>query len=633
MSAIVGGLYRNRQVASEDVLASMMAPLHMYGPDGDGQWREGPAMLGHQMMWTTPESQQETFPLRAEGVPHPVLLTADARIDNRADLASLLGLSPSEPDSRFILQAYLKWGTACPEYLIGDFAFAIWDGQEQRLFCARDHMGLRPFYHYVAEDLFLFASDLVALLARPEVPKRLNEGYMAYDLIGQSPDPATTYYLDVQRLPPAHAMTVTPDAIKKWRYWVPDLNHEEDLSSDEAYVETYVEHLQEAIYCRMRSAYPISTELSGGLDSGTVTCLAARRLTAEGQRLITYSRVLEENDPWPRKDERARMDLVVAQEDLEAYYVVDHRGPLDVVDMPAFKQYAGFPLRCSPLYLRSLEMRQERGTRVTLLGQGGDELATSQGALYLVDLFYRGQWGKVLREVRRHAQTEAVSALRIAYHYLGRHLISYRHPRNTLSQERAGHSILTEALLQQTQLNERLHGEEAERSSWRPPTLRERQWAALSGSRNAEAFEAQAVFGHLYRTQSLLPMVDKRLIEFCLHVPPDQHQRGGWGRYLIRRATEGVLPPAIQWSRDKSDSPVPDFQRRVIRQRAALEERVDWLATYPNVATRINLAYIRQCLARVPAQPDIKTLTRVPGLIRALRGVKVGTFLVQHRLI
>lgn len=633
MSAIVGGLYRNRQAASEGVLASMMAALHMYGPDGDGQWCDGSVMLGHQMMWTTPDSQQEAFPLRAEGVPYPVLLTADARIDNRAELASLLGLSPSEPDSRFILQAYLKWRTACPEYLVGDFAFAIWDAHEQRLFCARDHIGLRPFYHYVDENVFLFASDLVALLARPEVPKRLDEVYMAYDLVARSPDPTTTYYLDIQRLAPAHAMVVTADTVKQWCYWTPELTYEQRLASDDAYVEAYLEHLREAVYCRMRSAYPVNADLSGGLDSSTVTCLAARRLAAEGKRLITYSMVLEKDDPWPRKDERARIDLVIAQEDLESHYVIDHRGPLDVLGVPALKQYAGFPIVLSPLYLRSLEMRQERGTRMTLLGQGGDELATSQGGGHLVDLLYRGEWGKIVRDVRGQARALGVSPFWMAGHHLRAQVMTHRRQRQKLKRTKARTWVVTEAFMQRTRIEERLQEEQSERSLWRPPTLRERQWGMVSGSRNPEWFEALNVVGHQYDVQSLLPMLDKRLIEFCLSVPPDQHRRAGWGRYLVRRATEGLLPPAIQWTRDKGGNPTPDLPRRVILQRAAFEEEISRLAAYPAVAARIDMEQIRTCWRALPPNPDVASFTRIPGLGKAFRGLTTARFLIQHHLI
>src|SRR5262249_25067173 len=142
--------------------------------------------LSHQMLPTTPKAIKEDFPLVAPA--SALVLTADASIDNRDELISLLGLTNRAPiemsDSEVILAAYQKWGERCPEKLIGDFAFALWDRRSQVLFCARDHFGVKPFYYYRSDQLFAFASEIKALLCLPEVPRRLNEVRVADYLAG-----------------------------------------------------------------------------------------------------------------------------------------------------------------------------------------------------------------------------------------------------------------------------------------------------------------------------------------------------------------------------------------------------------------------------------------------------------------
>ena len=177
MSGIVGLVTRGGEPVKRLELEGMLTSLAHRGPDGTGVWCEGPAGLGHLMLWTTPESLLERLPLVSPG--GHLVLTADARIDNRADLIRTLALGgrPAEAltDSHLILAAYEKWGERCPEHLLGDFAFALWDARQHRLFCARDHMGVKPLYYYKSPRLFACASELKALFYLPEVPRRVND--------------------------------------------------------------------------------------------------------------------------------------------------------------------------------------------------------------------------------------------------------------------------------------------------------------------------------------------------------------------------------------------------------------------------------------------------------------------------
>src|SRR5437867_3387072 len=331
MSAIVGIYFLDGRVVDGAALQSMVEQLAHRGPDGSGVWSEKEVGLGHRMLWTTPESLLEKFPLvNAAG---DLVLTADARIDNRDDLIEELGVTTGSSgqisDSELILRSYEHWGERCPEKLVGDFAFAIWDRRAQKLFCARDHFGVKPFYYYRADRLFAFASEIKALLCLPEAPRRLNEVRVADYLDGGLllGDKAGTFYQDILRLPPGHSLTIGPDRVQLRAYWALDPSRELRLGSDDEYAEAFREIFTEAVRCRLRSAYPVGSMLSGGLDSSSIVCSARQLLEENGRpRLHTFSAVF---DDLPQCDERPFINEVLAQGGLEPHYArVDLENPL-----------------------------------------------------------------------------------------------------------------------------------------------------------------------------------------------------------------------------------------------------------------------------------------------------------------
>ena len=175
-------------------------------------------------------------------------LTADARIDNRPELLRTLRLGDSDvPDSELILAAYEKWGEDLAAHLVGDFAFALWDGHARKLVCARDVMGIKPFYYYAGGEVFAFASEIKGLLAHPEVPRRLNETKVVDYLAPVFEDLEQTFYEGIYRLPPAQVLVVEEGRIRRRTYWELDASRELRLGSDEAYVEAFREVFTEAL--------------------------------------------------------------------------------------------------------------------------------------------------------------------------------------------------------------------------------------------------------------------------------------------------------------------------------------------------------------------------------------------------
>ena len=192
------------------------------------------------------------------------------------------------PDSSLILLAYERWGAECVKRLLGDFAFAIWDGRERRLFCARDPFGCMPFVYHYDGKRFIFASDIKGVLARMESP-RLNEPMIAAYLQMSTchAEKRLTFFEEVVKLPPAHTLTLTAAGVQLSRHWSPEDAPEVRLATDADYAEQLRVLFEDSVGCRLRSAFPVGSHLSGGLDSSIVSIVASRAL--RGREATTRS--------------------------------------------------------------------------------------------------------------------------------------------------------------------------------------------------------------------------------------------------------------------------------------------------------------------------------------------------------
>ena len=292
MSGIFGLIHLDDLPVRDQDLQAMRLAMHEWGPDGGSLWRQGPAGLGNVILFDTPEAVHEKGPLQSR---QGFVLTAEARLDNRPELCAELQISQAErltlPDSALCLRAYEEWGVRATEHLIGDWSFAAWHSETKRLFLARDHFGNTALYYYQDQRRFAFASSRKALFALG-IPRRLNEFYLACGLISWTAHQGSqTIELDLRRLPPAHTLTLDEGRARLNEFWrledVPRLQ----MHDSAEYVEAFLPIYDRAVRDRLRSYRDVGVTLSGGLDSGSVSSLAARALREQGRRLKAYTSV------------------------------------------------------------------------------------------------------------------------------------------------------------------------------------------------------------------------------------------------------------------------------------------------------------------------------------------------------
>ena len=403
MSGIVGIYHRNGAPLEQALLQALVDFLAYRGPDARECWLDGPIGLGHAMLRTTRESQSERQPANLEG---RFWIAADARLDGRADLIAGLQrakrvVRPEAPDSELILHAYAAWGTPCVERLLGDFAFAIWDARNKQLFCARDHFGIKPFYYAQQRELFIFSNTLNCVRLHPQVPVDLNEAAIGdFLLFGANCDNAATSFREIQRLPPAHTLSISPEGVKIRRYWTPPTDGRIRYAKPEEYMENFQALLEAAVEDRLR-ADRVGLLLSGGLDSSSVAAVA-KGVPAKGTQITKircYTHVFDSLIP-DREGEYAREVGEFLRLPVK-FMAADHTQLFEGWDDPEFSLPE--PVE-DPLFKNFLDSCRNISAdcRVVLSGEGVDNLMEFQLWPSAADHRRRGEWQQLLTELANY---------------------------------------------------------------------------------------------------------------------------------------------------------------------------------------------------------------------------------------
>ena len=565
MSGLAGLVHLDGAPVEPGLIEQMTGAMAHRGPDGTKHWVKGSVALGQCMLHTTPESVHEALPLLHTESGCVVL--ADARLDNRDDLIRALGLPADEKerigDGRLILEAYLAWGERCAARFLGDFAFALWDPRLRKLFCGRDHLGMRPLYYHHSPNRFLaFASEPKAILRFRQVPYRINEGRIADFLVNplEGIDKISTFFEEVFRLPPAHTLIVTPQGMQRRRYWTLEPGPELRLASDEAYAEAFLDVFSEAVRCRLRGAGPVGSMLSGGMDSGSVVAVARGILAEEGRGpLPTFSGVGP--DPHTCVETRS-IQAAMTMEGL-APHRVNYEHLDDVMpELETLTWGIDEPFDNHMTLIRAIYvMARQEGVKVLLDGAAGD-VVLSEGN-YLAHLLRAGHWVTASREAALQnlfwggnypAWKELYRSARTAFipdpiRRLRRRLQSGGTKRQFLNSIRD--SLINPDFARRVRLNERLQAMRGTGASqlpkgygWESARAVEHPFLTVGRERYGRVASAVGV-------EPRDPYLDLRLIDFCIRLPGRQKLCGGWPKIILRRAVKGRLPDAVRWRRGK----------------------------------------------------------------------------------
>lgn len=571
MSGIAGILNHDGAPVDSTLLSSITNAMRVRGPDQLRTWLRGNAGLGHALLLTSPDQHRIQQPITLDG---HVWLTADARIDARKDLLSKLvthiefaadGRSlkptaegiPQVDDAELILWAYHAWGEECVKYLSGDFAFAIWDSLRRRLFCARDHFGVKPFYYAATQKQFVFSSSPQALRLHPAVSSKFNDNAIAdYLLFDFNLDASTSAFADIKRLPPAHSLTVTADRLQVQSYWTLPILDELQYKDRAEYVEQFSELMKAAVADRTRNC-KTSIFLSGGLDSSVVASFASELNAAEKQeQLKAFTYVYDTLMP---DREREFSTIVAGALGISITHVAADDARL--YDWPRLGGYFPPEIINEPLraFFCDFISASAKHARVVLTGDGGDALLYPEDD-YLKKVITESTWRQLYDDLSfSYANYGRVP--RIGFRSRLRKILGAQKRNEVFGYpEWLNPNFETTLGLRErwSKQENKPHPEVKRRKTYE--SLRSNMWLQLFADYDPDTTCSSV--------EMRFPFFDLRVVNFLLRLPslPWCFEKG-----LLRAATKRRLPPEIR-KRSKTQIVADPIQTRVQQPEWRLED-------------------------------------------------------------
>ncbi|MCM3568200.1 asparagine synthase-related protein [Neobacillus mesonae] len=618
MSAIAGIVHFNKQPVLVEHSKSLIKSLQEFPADDIQVWSKDNVFLGCLAQWITPESIGEKLPYYDYET--QCTITADAIIDNRDELFERLQVKREDrktiTDSRLILLSYYKWGEKAPEFLVGDFAFMIWDANKNRLFGARDFSGSRTLYYIRNQQHVAFSTLIKPLFTLPFVEKQLNENWLADflaipDMI-DSAEPATTIYKNIAQIPPSHIILIEESNVTLKKFRVIDFEKKLRFKSNGEYEEALREVLQIAVNEKIRTHKNVGAQLSGGLDSSTVAGFAVNTLRKENKKLYSFSYIPTEdfNDFTPQyriADERPYINSIVNHlGNIDAKYLdCDGKSPLTEIDDWLEIMEMPYKFFENSFWLRETYVKaNDYGVGVLLNGAGGNFTISWGPAIeYYSILLKKCRWIKLQHEIKLHSKNTGA----------GRKRIFSAIRKNTLqsifTNFKSGNSfqfpiIINEKFAKDLNIIEKLqqYNIDITNSSNINGYEARKEWFLREYFRNASGTAATKL-SLRYALWNRDPTNDVRVIQFCLAVPENQYVQNGFNRSLIRRTTKNLLPDKVRLNQRIRGIQGADWVHRIMPSWKPYMEELHHMVQDPIISSFLNIELLKNLLVKFESNP------------------------------
>lgn len=480
-------------------LSSMTDAIAHRGPDSRGVWisANGRIGLGHRRLSIMDLSSAGAQPMERGHIK----LTFNGEIYNHLELREQLTdyTFTSSSDTEVIIAAYLRWGHDCLSRFNGMFAFALWDDRKQELFCARDRLGVKPFFYAQCHQEWLFGSEVKALLAGGINPAPDMKVWAQYLVNGAFERAHESFFDGVKALPPGHYAVVKPDASMSLRRWwyLPERVLEPWSGTEDQAAELLNELIDKAVMLRLRSDVPVAVNLSGGLDSSTITQSFLRQ---SHDQVHVFTCAFDD----PAYDEDQYAESVIRGSSCIRHIVRLLPQHVESTSLEAMHaQEAPFGGIGMLAYERIHRQMRSLGLKVALEGQGGDELFAGYAyyASPSTSNLYQDGTSYLSPECIQPFIRDSASPINYPAPFLNR-------LDNSLYRD------LTETkLVRVLRMNDRksmAHGVE----------LRQ-------------------------------PFLDYRVVELAMRLPAHLKIRDGYGKHVLRVAMKDKLPPDIVWAKKR----------------------------------------------------------------------------------
>ncbi len=550
----------NRRV-DESALDEMRDVIAHRGPDDKGSFIRGNIGLGHRRLSIVDVARGHQPMFNADS---SCVLVYNGEIynhaDHRAELEEKGYQYKTASDTETILHLYEEYGEGCVEKLRGMFAFAIWDEKKQRLFMARDRLGIKPLYyvHDTAGNLF-FGSEIKTLIKSDAIKPELNYSVLPDQLANHGTSADETLYKNIKRLMPGHFLIWKDGSLSIEKYWDLSSEPKDEGISDAEHIENWLEEFKKSIELRLMSDVPLGMFLSGGIDSSAICALMSQMVS---QPIKTFSVGFKESGA--NEFEYARM--------VANAYNTEHKEititPEDFFrKLPSLIWHEDEPLGFSasvPLYFVS-KLAQEK-VKVVLTGEGSDEMMAGYGryskALEL--LKYGRKYEDLTPAFFRRVLKSGISTLPNS--------VNRKLTRTFLSRDADVENLLFDnfAIFPKSMQNRLLTPDAKSRIADLNPYANQRIWFEQNDAHDVldkilytdiktylqELLMKQDQMSMAASIESRVPFLDHKLVELTAKMPSRMKLRRGVTKWILREAMKGILPREIL-TRPKMGFPVP----------------------------------------------------------------------------
>lgn len=541
------------------LIASFSESLKQQGPDSEFTYIDGSIALLYRPFHTTAESRRENQPYTSQ---RGFILTWDGRLDNREEvIADLRGKLEARPtDVAIVAAAFDRWETESFQRIIGDWAMSIWKPDHQELILAIDYMAIRHIFYYLKQNQIWWSTDLASLVLLSRDRFHIDDNYIA-GYLAHEPDADLTPYREIREVPPGQCVRIRSAEARVERYW--RFSHKSRIRyrTDAEYEEHFRHVFRQAVRRRLRSDSPILAELSGGLDSSSIVCIADEILAKENGYVSRVDTISYYDEHEPNGDDAKYFKIIEEfRGKIGAHVDLGSLG-----DSPAsFKQEDFVSL---PGYLtarRSLDAARASivrngAYRVVLSGLGGDEFmgGIPDPRAQLADLILQAKLGRLAKELsawslikrKPWVQLLSLSLIEALPVSLSKHLLKEATPEPWIEPTFARRTRLSDRLVRSQ-----------DHFCLVLPTRRSYLRGVLLMAAKLSKFSTPSAEAE----EGRYPYLDQCLIKFMLSIPASQLLRPGERRSLMRRALAGLVPAEVLSRRTKqfgARTPVVTLQR------------------------------------------------------------------------
>jgi asparagine synthase (glutamine-hydrolysing) len=488
-------------------------------------------------------------------------------IELRKELKSFGCEFRTRTDTEVLLAAYEQWGEKCLSRFNGMWSFVIYDSRKNILFAARDRFGVKPFYYFINQNFFAFASEIKAIMKLPFVRSRINpRAVFDYLVLGFEEIEEEGFFKNIFELQPSSAFTYNlfSNEFKKWRYYTleyVDRWEKFDERNLEEYKATIKKLLVDAVTIRLRSDVPVGSCLSGGIDSSTIVCIINKLLEKDSIKQIgDRQKVFTVGYGVDAIDERKWATRVVEQTKTSWRKTIPKSEEL-LADMEDLVWTQDIPFGSTSIYAqyRVMKLAKESGIKVLLDGQGGDELFTG----------YRGYYGTYAMEILRHfdivrfmkewkntanSAVDKKSLLALMIKVIGANVLPT--------------TLKAVSLAMTTKIKNYINPHFWNKYKFRLEMIKKKAKTSLNQALHEymTGFNLKTLLRYEDRNsmkfsiESRTPFADDiSLIEYVFQIPSAYKIYKGWSKYLLREATKGILPEEIRTRKDKIGFAVPEY--------------------------------------------------------------------------